>query len=72
MPAKPQSRRRRRPTAKEIATQRAVWDLRFHLWGRTLALVVATVEAADIVLGLIEGRPPQSVQVLLVAIGRGQ
>ncbi len=72
MPAKPQSRRYRRPTAEEIATQRAVWDLRFHLWGRTLALSVATVEAADIVLGLIEGRPPQSMQLLLVAIGRDQ
>jgi hypothetical protein len=72
MPVKPQSRRPRRRTAEEIATQRALWDLRFHLWGRTLALSVATAEAADIVLGLIEGRPPHSVQFLLVAIGRGE
>jgi hypothetical protein len=51
-----------RRTSQEIADARSEWELGFYLWRTFLTLFVATAEAADVVIALIEGRPPHSVQ----------
>jgi hypothetical protein len=48
----------RRRSRQEIDDLRALWELRFYVWGKVLACGLATVQAAEVVLALIEGRQP--------------
>jgi len=51
-------RLRRRRDRQEIDDLRALWGLRFYVWGRLLALIVLTAQATEALLALVEGRAP--------------
>jgi len=54
-------RLRRRRTRQEIETARARWELFFFCWASFLACGLATVQALEAILALIESRPPRLV-----------
>jgi hypothetical protein len=55
-----------RRSLTDINESRARWELFFYCWGSLLTRGLATVQAGEFILALIEGRPPR----LLVPLPR--
>jgi hypothetical protein len=49
---------------------RSRWELRFYVWRSLVALLVLTAEALDLLVHLIEGRPPSSLDALRALLTR--
>jgi len=52
------SRRLRREQLEEIEVRQARWKLRFYCWGGMVCLLVASAQAVEIVVALLEHRVP--------------
>lgn len=51
-------RLRRRRSRQDIELTRARWSLFFYVWGSLLTLGLATAQAIETLVALVEGRPP--------------
>lgn len=55
------SRRLRRESLEKIEVCKAKWKLRFYCWRWSVFLVIATAQAVDVLLAVVEHRTPHIV-----------
>lgn len=57
-------RLRRRRTRREIDDAFARWRLRFYVWATSLVLLLATLQAIEVAVAYVEGRPARLLPLL--------